>query len=275
MKKLFNQLKSFSIAEAMVTLLIVSVAIAAMAPIMSKRNQTAGNGLDKWLYTQNGRDITRVTGNVGVGVPTNQNPDAKFEIRGNNGVIIKIKAPGMQNANILDISKGNKQIAYMDPDGVLYLPEPVIMRNSASKTGWNPLTTYEGNDWRNALMRDGGLMVNTTEVRRVLSIFLNGSEKAWINSDGTSSFGGVCAPRYGVCQGKGINTNITADQNGWLSWNGWAPDRWTAGLWINGQRVLARGAYKYGDETSLFVPVSKNDVYTANHGSLCFTPCKN
>ncbi len=40
--KFFSEIKGFSIAEAMITMLIVSIAMAAMAPIMSKKIQSDG-----------------------------------------------------------------------------------------------------------------------------------------------------------------------------------------------------------------------------------------
>ena len=74
-----NKIKGFSVAEAMVTLLIVSIALSAIAPIFSKRSSATLNNQSKWEKTADGH-ITRVSGNVGVGVTVAAQPDSKFHV---------------------------------------------------------------------------------------------------------------------------------------------------------------------------------------------------
>ncbi len=71
--------KGFSVAEAMITLLIVSIALAAMAPIFSKKAKQINTSDCLWLKTIFGGHIVRPTGNVGIGMASTTNPDSKLE----------------------------------------------------------------------------------------------------------------------------------------------------------------------------------------------------
>ena len=72
--------KGFSIAEAMIVLLIVSLSTAAMAPMMTKKSKTMLDGNSKWEFMKNGADITRQNGKVLIGqkVTDTKNYDARL-----------------------------------------------------------------------------------------------------------------------------------------------------------------------------------------------------
>lgn len=94
--------KAFSIAEAMMTLVVISVVMAASAPLISKTikndtfadmqakflNQKIEEVDKKWTWTDNKTNITRTTGNVGIGVEL---PSAKFHIKNNIAAVDSIK----------------------------------------------------------------------------------------------------------------------------------------------------------------------------------------
>ncbi len=209
--------KGFSVAEAMITLLIVSVALAAMAPMMTKKMKTSTSGDCKWIYTINGTDINRRGGKVGIGLGTLANPGAKLEIRGENEIVVSVSAPENTNSNILEIKKGDKRLAYMTPEGYFIINDAVDIINSETPA-WNPLTTYASPgaaNWRNALQRDGGIYINSTSNHTVWSVTQGGKQTSWINSDGSSSFAGV--PKGTIVLWSGGFDNIPS---GWALCNG-------------------------------------------------------
>ncbi len=162
---------AFSVAEAMITILIVSVALAAMAPIMTKKSQNTASGNSKWMFTRNGNDITRVTGNVGIGNSVSTNPSARLEIRNDT------------SDGAVRIYRGNTMVVQVGASGDIYV-------NDNRTSGNDSIATAQNGTWRNALRRDGGLYVNAaTRTQRALSINSPNGETAWVNADGSSSFG--------------------------------------------------------------------------------------
>ena len=88
--------KAFSIAEAMIVFTIVSVAIASVAPMISKQvkynemSDLQAKVLNQrieevkksaWKLTSDKKSITRPTNSVGIGVPEGSNPIAKLDVR--------------------------------------------------------------------------------------------------------------------------------------------------------------------------------------------------
>ena len=95
--------QAFSIAEAMITFLIVSITLATAAPMISK--QVKINAMSdtqarifndkiielqrtKWFSTPDNNSITRPNGNVGIGISADTNPSAKLDVAGNLKVSI-------------------------------------------------------------------------------------------------------------------------------------------------------------------------------------------
>ncbi len=115
---------AFSVAEAMVVLVLVSISLAAMAPMLSKKMvNTSQVDNSKWSYAANKDNITRPQGNVGVGVATNKNPQAKLHVSGgaflaeNNNKKVTI-ANGTNNA-IVNYD-GENVASYITINGDLY-----------------------------------------------------------------------------------------------------------------------------------------------------------
>ena len=90
--------RAFSIAEAMIVFTIVSVAIASVAPMISKQvkyNEMAdvqakvlNQRIEEvkksaWKLTPDKKSITRPDDNVGIGVSAGTNPSAKLDVAGN------------------------------------------------------------------------------------------------------------------------------------------------------------------------------------------------
>ncbi len=161
----------FSIAEAMITLLIVSVALAAMAPIMTKKAQNNIGGNSKWVFTRNGSDISRVAGRVGIGVSPSSNPTSRLEIRNDT------------SDNAVRIYRGSTMVAQIGADGDIYI-------NDTRATGNDSIVTAQNGVWRNALNRTGGVAVNVSAAnQRAITVYNNNSLTGWVNGDGSSSFG--------------------------------------------------------------------------------------
>lgn len=71
---LLKNLKSFSLAEMMIVILIMSIVLAAAAPIITKRS---GSPTDSSMWTLSGNNIfNKNSGNVGIGI----SPTYKFHI---------------------------------------------------------------------------------------------------------------------------------------------------------------------------------------------------
>ena len=122
--------RAFSIAEAMIVFTIVSVAIASVAPMISKQmlhndmsdvqasvlNRRMDDIKDtfddlqqsKWSLSSNRASITRPSGSVGIGVAQNVNPDAKLDINSSNPsqVGFNLSVPESMSAYIFKIKKG-------------------------------------------------------------------------------------------------------------------------------------------------------------------------
>lgn len=160
-----KKIQAFSVAEAMVTLLIVSIALSAIAPIFSKRNTAALNGVSKWMYTRNGDDITRQS-KVGIGLPVSTNPDSMLTISSNNdnfvsikkgsNEVFKIDANGTVTINIqnspnraLSIQQNGTETAYITPSGgsSFAVPSGAVMffDLDSCPLGWTALSSTYAN----------------------------------------------------------------------------------------------------------------------------------
>jgi len=124
-----NGKAAFSIAEAMIVFTIVSVALASAAPMISK--QMRHNDLSdvmssvlsqkieslkqefnksKWHLSPNESNITRPSGNVGVGVSTNVNPTAKLHV----------VTPSNENSWMFKVQKGTDMLPFsVDNNGIV------------------------------------------------------------------------------------------------------------------------------------------------------------
>ena len=114
--------RAFSIAEAMIVFTIVSVAIASVAPMISKQvkynemSDVQAKVLNQrieevkksaWKLTPDKKSITRPDDNVGIGVSAGTNPSAKLEVIGNDSSqhLVNLKAPSNIVRNIFNIFK--------------------------------------------------------------------------------------------------------------------------------------------------------------------------
>ena len=119
--------KAFSIAEAMIVFTIVSVAIASVAPMISKQvkynemSDLQAKVLNQrieevkksaWKLTADKRSITRPDDNVGIGVSDRTNPRAKLEVKNDDSSLVGLKLSNSNqfNSNILDVNKGNQLV---------------------------------------------------------------------------------------------------------------------------------------------------------------------
>lgn len=116
--------KAFSIAEALITLAIVGIAMGSMAPLISKAMKGSGiEAASKWFFTQNAANISRPAGNVGVGVGLNINPLARLHVKGAAGQdILKVQTSGGGNAFNVNQS------------GVTTFSEPVTVQKANATT---------------------------------------------------------------------------------------------------------------------------------------------
>ena len=116
--------RAFSIAEAMIVFTIVSVAIASVAPMISKQvkynemSDVQAKVLNQrieevkksaWKLTPDKKSITRPDDNVGIGVSAGTNPSAKLDIRNGDSNLIglSVTSPASSSSPILLARKGN------------------------------------------------------------------------------------------------------------------------------------------------------------------------
>ena len=128
--------KAFSIAEAMIVFTIVSVALASVAPMISKQvkyNEMADvqakvlnqriEDVKKsaWKLTPDKKSITRPDDNVGIGVSAETNPSAKLEINNTNSTLFGflLNVPESQASDIFSIRKGSASKLWMEKNGAL------------------------------------------------------------------------------------------------------------------------------------------------------------
>ncbi len=127
-----KSIKAFSIAEAMITLTIVAVIAAQVAPLISKQvkinemSDVQAKILDKkmedikkdvqelnkskWSLSSTESNITRPSGNVGIGVSTNVNPTAKLHV----------VTPENENAWMFKVQKGTDKLPFtVDNNGIV------------------------------------------------------------------------------------------------------------------------------------------------------------
>jgi len=177
--------KAFSIAEAMIVFTIVSVAIASVAPMISKQvkynemSDLQAKVLNQrieevkksaWKLTPNKKSVTRPDDNVGIGVSAGTNPIAKLEVKNDDSSLVglKISNPNQFNSNILDVNKGNKLVFDVTGFGMTQARNGLeIFYPDQSYGGINYLTTWKDGFvtgtrpttgwWRHILANDGGI----------------------------------------------------------------------------------------------------------------------
>ena len=176
--------KAFSIAEAMIVFTIVSVAIASVAPMISKQvkynemSDLQAKVLNQrieevkksaWKLTPDKKSITRPDDNVGIGVSAGTNPSAKLEVKNDDSSLVglKLSNPSQFNSNILDVNKGNQLVFDITGYGMTQARNGLeIFYPDQSDGGINYLTTWKSNeertgdssqDFRHVLARDGGI----------------------------------------------------------------------------------------------------------------------
>ena len=205
--------KAFSIAEAMITLTIVSVIAASAAPMISKQvkinemSDVQANILNqkiidlsktKWQLTPDKKSITRPDDNVGIGVSAGTNPSAKLEVIGNDSSqhLVNLKAPSNMSRNIFNIFKGNEAVFYVNNIGVAKAKGLDLGYSEGEVPTFNYLTTWKdgyipGQNqtemWVHSFTRNGGLSIRTLsdyslriiddERKNILTLMKNGDFK--------------------------------------------------------------------------------------------------
>lgn len=195
-------------------MLIVSVALAAMAPVMTKKAQNNMGGNSKWLYTKNGSDITRTGGNVGIGVPANTNPSAKLHIK--DGKLL------IENNSAISI-----EIVY-DNDTA-----PVLLRNTKYNTklvigpnNWgNTLVSYENDKVTSFMNKNGDVIertasgdINKTIPPAMLAFFDSNCPPGWTNM-ADWGWGGRFLRIAGWDNALGVNTPHGQWQDQAVGWH--------------------------------------------------------
>jgi len=174
--------RAFSIAEAMIVFTIVSVAIASVAPMISKQvkynemSDLQAKVLNQrieevkksaWKLTPDKKSITRPDDNVGIGVSAGTNPSAKLDIRNNdnNLVGLSVTSPASSSSPILLARKGNVNQFGVTETGRTLIYNGMSM-HPPLETGINYLTTWKSSEeytgdaaqyFRHVLGRDGGI----------------------------------------------------------------------------------------------------------------------
>ncbi|MBQ2870683.1 hypothetical protein IJE86_03160 [bacterium] len=163
--------KAFSIAEALISLAIIGIAMGAAAPLISKSLKgTSVEASSKWFFTRNAANITRPAGNVGIGVSMNADPTAKLDVKSSTSNIpgLKLTVPSGITTNILEINKALQSVFSINNLGLTKTKGLEINYPDQSRGGINYLTTWKegyttgaatATNWRHILTRDGGLYV--------------------------------------------------------------------------------------------------------------------
>ena len=155
----FPPAKAFSIAEAMIVFTIVSVAIASVAPMISKQvkynemSDLQAKVLNQrieevkksaWKLTPDKKSITRPDDNVGIGVSAGTNPSAKLDIRNNDNNLIglSVTSPASSSSPILLARKGNVNQFGVTETGRTLIYNGMSM-HPPLETGINYLTTWK------------------------------------------------------------------------------------------------------------------------------------
>ena len=129
--------KAFSIAEAMIVFTIVSVAIASVAPMISKQvkyNEMAdlqakvlNQRIEEvkksaWKLTPNKKSITRPTDSVGIGVPEGSNPIAKLDVRNWTPSLLgfRLSVPENVTSSPFLVIRGVGELFRLAADGSIY-----------------------------------------------------------------------------------------------------------------------------------------------------------
>ncbi len=200
--------KAFSVAEAMITLLIVSVALAAMAPIMTKKARNDASGNSKWVYTKNGTDITRVGGKVGIGLAVNENPSAKLHVKGGHTLI---EGTGTDAVFVVNVDGANfpvriedkkaKKMVYVD----FQYNNPVVYMKDGVVTSF---MSMDGNVYK----RNKGVDEEKTVQQGMVSFFrLPNCPNGWRNvNDPSIGWGGLY---FRVADANNVYGSYQADQN--------------------------------------------------------------
>ena len=175
--------KAFSIAEAMITMTIVAVIAATIAPLVSKQvkinemSDVQAKILDKkiedikddvqelnkskWSLSSTESNITRPSGNVGIGVSTNVNPSAKLHV----------VTPENENSWMFKIQKGADKLPFsVDNNGIV----SVRSLDDSVNTKFN----FEDNEGtiRTSISNDGVTIIkpkNAWSVFRIYNVNLN------------------------------------------------------------------------------------------------------
>lgn len=145
-----KKVNGFSIAEAMIVLLIVSIAMAAMAPMISKRT-LRGAGTCEWITIGNTTDIARPNSNVRVGGNATDEAGARLDVQSSTADLItqKISAPNNQSADIWQVLLNGVKKVWIDKDGNLQPSPGVPSGMIAFFAGACPVGWTNKDDWNN------------------------------------------------------------------------------------------------------------------------------
>ena len=195
--------KAFSIAEAMIVFTIVSVAIASVAPMISKQvkynemSDVQAKVLNQrieevkksaWKLTADKRSITRPDDNVGIGVSDGTNPSAKLEVKNDDSSLasLKINVPTNFSNDLIQINQGNRTVFNVVGGGMTQARTGIeIFYPSVSGRDVNYLTTWTedygstgstSNFWRHILHRDGAILTRHSGDVHYYALSINDDE---------------------------------------------------------------------------------------------------